>query len=498
MKTKERLSFCYYAIACLLTLSACNELDIQPAGFITTDRFYRTEADAVAGLAGVYSALSIEDGAEQSLYGRNLYFLTDMGSDYAAAGQSAINPNVRSISAASVAANNDRVELAWKQIYRAINRANVAIDKIPGVSGSQEVKERLVNEARFLRALLYFDAVQLWGDIPLVLHEAESLDKSVLLTARTPKEEVYRQIIADLTAAESLPPNSAVVKGHASRGSATALLSKVYLVRGEWEQAAAKALEVINSREYSLFPNFADVFNPRTKNGREHIFSVQFEIGLRGSAGNTGNTLPGAAFPGFVPNEPADIISDVRLFYEELFEEGDVRRDVSFAKRLYNPATGAFFEFPKPLFRKFVDTTLIAAGQSQAASTVNNPLVRYADVLLAYAEAVNEQSAATPSAYDALNQVRRRAFGLPIDAPSTVDYANLSKEAFREAIKTERFREFIQEGKRWFDLVRWGDLVDALHKVKEKAGATNRNYLYPIPLAQHDLNPEGLWQNEGY
>jgi hypothetical protein len=488
----------YLHIAAVLTLTAaCNDLNLEPAGFITTGQFYTTIANAEAGLNGIYSSLVYEPG-EQSLYGRNLYFLTDMAADYAAAGASAIKPDVRSISASSIASTNDRVALAWKQIYKGINLANVAIDKIPDITGQEESKQRLINEAKFLRALLYFDAVQLWGDVPLVLHEVSSLKE--VKVPRTPKEQVYEQIIADLKDAERLPDVAAVVKGHPAHGAASALLAKVYLVRKEWAKAEAKAKEVINSGEYALEPKFADLFDPAKKNGVEHIFSFQFEDGQSGTTGNAGNTLPAAGFTGFTNAvQPADIISDAKLFYEDLFENEDERKHVSYAKTLYNPATKEEFTFNIPVFRKFVDTTLIAAGRGQNASAVNNPVIRYADVLLILAEAINEQRQNDTEAYNAFNQVRRRAYNQPLNEPSPVDLrSGQSHDEFLAAIQNERLKEFVQEGQRWFDLVRWHILLESLHKVPEKANAPERNYLFPIPQVQHDLDPEGLWQNPGY
>ena len=138
---------------------------------------------------------------------------------------------------------------------------------------------------------------------------------------------------------------------------------------------------------------------------------------------------------------------------------------------------------------------------------VNFPVLRYAEVLLIYAEALNEENTAPPTeAYEAINRVRRRAFGEPSATPSSkpgVELSGLSREDFRKAIQDERLFEFVQEGKRWFDLVRWGILEEAIKDVtyngqKIKSAVSKRSYLYPIPQEQRDLNPDGLWQNEGY
>ncbi|HEY6141932.1 MAG TPA: RagB/SusD family nutrient uptake outer membrane protein [Flavobacterium sp.] len=478
-------------------LISCTDLDVEPTSFVTKENFYNTDEDAIASVTAVYASLSYDGPTEQSLFGRNLYFLTDMGSDYAAAGVSAINPNVRAVSGLTYDANTDRVQVAWRQIYNGINRANIAIDNIPKVQGTAALKTRLINESKFIRALLYFHAVRLWGGVPLVLHEPTSLDIETLKVKRASVEEIYAQIIKDLTDAEALPLTyTANNAGRATSGAAKAILSKVYLTRKDWPNAILKAKEVINGGYgYALFENFADIFNKTKKNGKEHIFSVQFEPNQAGT-GSSGSTFMRTTFAGFVPIEPADIVSDVSLFYD-IYSTGDTRRDATYAKQLLNPATGLLYTFPKPIFRKYLDVTILSSG---ANVSINFPIIRYADILVTLAEAINEQeSTPTAEAYDAINKVRRRAFGKPIDTPdATVDLAGLTKDQFKEAIFVERTKEFVQEGQRWFDLVRWGRLVSEVKKVPGKSAVTDRNNLYPIPQSERNLNPEGLPQNPGY
>jgi hypothetical protein len=488
-------------------LTSCNKLDLEPAGTITTGQFFQTETDAVAAINGVYQSLTYTAG-EQSLYGRNLYFLTDMGTDYAAAGAAASNFHVQSISKLSIDENNDRVALVWKQLYNGINRANIAIDNIPKVSGDETLKTRLINEAKFIRALLYYNAVRLWGDVPLVLHAPEELDSKTLKVGRTPKEEVYAQIILDLIDAQALPPTYAAAadKGRPTSGSAYALLADVYLTRKEYGDAITTAKHIIDNAStwgYQLVENFGELFAKHDKkNGPEHVFSVQFEDGQNGTPGSSGQTLTSTSYFGPIGQEPPDVSSSDDVVYNR-FAEGDTRRDVSYIKYVVN-GNDTIFTFPRALFIKYV-TDL---SDSRKSRPVNFPVIRYSEVLLIYAEALNEENnGPTDAAYDAINQVRRRAFGeLPYTNPSTktgVDLSGLSKDEFRKAIQDERLFEFVQEGKRWFDLVRWGILVEAIKDVtyngqKIKSAVSKRNYLYPIPQEQRDLNPIGLWQNTGY
>ena len=484
----------YILLLSVSFLSSCTNLEVAPTSFITKENFYKTQADAIASVTAVYASLNIDQN-DQSLFGRNLYFLTDMGSDYAAAGVSATNPQVRAISSLTHDATNDRVQVAWRQIYDGINRANIAIDNIPKVQADAVIKTRLINEAKFIRALLYFQAVRLWGGVPLVLHEPTSIDIGVLKTSRATVDQVYAQIILDLTDAQSLPATyTGSDVGRATSGAAKSILVKVYLTRKDWTNTIAKAREVINSGTYSLFPNFADIFNKTKKNGIEHIFSAQFEPNQKGN-GTSGTTFQQTSFIGFTATEPADIVSDASLFYD-IYDATDTRKSVTYLKQLTNPATGILYVFPKPLFSKYLDLINLSAPGNSA---INFPIIRYADVLLSLAEAINEQSGPTIEAYDAINQVRRRAYGKAINTPdATVDLTALTAADFRTAIYTERKKEFVQEGQRWYDLVRWGTLVTEVQKVAAKSTVSARNLLYPIPQSERNINPDGLPQNPGY
>jgi hypothetical protein len=509
---KQKLSLLFIIVTAVA--SSCSELDLTPEGAVTRQQFFKTDADAAAAVTGVYQSLSFTEG-EQSLYGRNLYFLTDMGSDYAAAGASASNYHVQSVSRLAVEAGNDRVALVWKQIYNGINRANIAVDNIPRITGGDAaLRQRLVNEAKFLRALLYFNVVRLWGDAPLVLHEAEELKNEILKAGRTPKEDIYAQIISDLNDAKELPPTyPADDLGHATGGAARTLLAKVYLTRKEWTKARETAQDIIDNADkygYRLVDNFGDLFTKADKkNGPEHVFSVQFENGQNGTGGSTGNTLPTVSYFGTSPIEPADLPASDEIGYNRFIDNGeikDTRRDVSYIKTVTaldasgNQTTVHTFE--RARFIKYV-TDINKPYTQRSGDPVNFPLLRYSEVLLILAEALNEENnGPTTAAFEAVNQVRRRAFGeLPYTQPSSkpgVDLSGLDAAGFRKAIQDERLFEFVQEGKRWFDLVRWGILVEEVSKVAFKSAVSERNYLYPIPQDQIDLNPEGLPQNPGY
>ncbi|MGZ3818973.1 MAG: RagB/SusD family nutrient uptake outer membrane protein [Mucilaginibacter sp.] len=465
------------------TLYSCTKLDEKPSSFIVKEQFYKTQADAIAGVTAVYGSL-VYDGTEQPMYGREINFLADMTTDDLSAGPSAINPNVRALSSITFTSTDDRLQVLWRQFYTGISRANVAIDNIPTVQIDTVLRNRLVRESKFLRALFYFDLVRFWGDVPLVLHDPTSTDLASLKTNRSAAADVYKQIIADLKDAESLPATYTGANiGRATGGAAKTLLLKVYLTQKDWQDAIIIAQQIINGPYgYGLFANYADVFNKATKNGKEHIFSAQFEA--NGGLGNS-STLMGASFAGFGSNVPADIPADSSVYKQ--FSANDTRRAVTFYQSLVNPTSGVTKVFPTFYFGKYVDRSVLL---TTAQSSINFPILRYADVLLMYAEALNEVQGPVSDAYNSINQVRIRANTGSLNP-------GLTQSSFRDSLYAERRREFVQEAQRWFDLTRTGQLVQAVSKVATKTNISAKNYLFPVPQSEISLNPQ-LTQNSGY
>lgn len=470
---------------------SCNKLVEAPESIITSNQFYKTQADAVAAVNAVYSTLNTDAAGDFSIYGRDLNLLTGNGSDDQVFSPSNTNPDVRALGTTTYVPANDRIKKNWQQHYFGISRANVAIDNIANIDIDTTTKFRLIREAKFIRALLYFNIVRLWGDAPLVLHDPTSTDVNALKVKRAPKDSVYTQIISDLTDATHLPKTfTGTDKGRATSGAAHALLAKVYLTMREWDKALAELNEVMNGGYgYDLFPNYYDAFQKATKNGIEHIFSVQFETDL--GAKNSTQSLSSAQFNSFNPSVyPGDGPADSTLYL--LFAPNDTRRDVTFFTTLTNPANGQNVNFGAARFKKWIDFSL-SPLTNQSRSGLNFPVIRYADVLLMYAEVLNELNGGpTAEAYAAINRVRARAH---IDNLTE----GLSQADFRDSVFLERRKEFIQEGMRWFDLSRRGGtyLYDALKKIPAKTGAAVKDTLYPIPQAEIDLNPL-LTQNPGW
>jgi starch-binding outer membrane protein, SusD/RagB family len=472
---------------------SCKKLDENPSSVIVVQQFYKTASDATSAVNAAYSTLNSDPAGDFPLYGRQLNLLVENGSDNQVYSPSNTNPDVRALGTATYISSNSRVQKVWQQLYYGINRANIAIDNIPAIQMDTTLRDRLVRESKFIRGLLYFNLVRLYGAVPLILHNPTTINPNALLVGRTSVDSVYLQIVSDLKDATNLPKSyGGADLGRATGGAAHTLLAKVYLTRQNWADALTQLNIVINGGYgYALFPNYYDAFQKATKNGKEHIFSVQFETNL--GAVNSTQYLS-ESFTSFnTQTWPIDVPADSSLY--RLFSTTDTRRAVTFYSSVYNAATGQTVVYSNqyvPYFNKFVDYSLTPLS-IQAQSGINYPVLRYADVLLMYAEAQNELSGGpTADAYAAINQVRTRA-----NVPNLT--ASLNQSDFRDSVFLERRKEFIQEGHRWFDLVRQGGttLVDALHKNPVKSAASAKNTLFPIPLVEVQLNSK-LTQNPGY
>lgn len=478
----------YIFIAIATVFTACVSLDEEPLSNISSAQFYKTPADANSAVASIYYSLSHNtSGDHASIYNRLLTLAVGMSSDDHIPGPRATNPDVRSLAVLTQSESNDRYSQLWKQHYDGINRANVAIDRIPAIEGDTLTTNRLVREAKFLRALYYYNLVRLWGDVPLVLHETTSLKD--LNVSRASSTDVYAQIESDLKEAEKLPKSyTGANVFRATSGAAKALQLSTLITRQKWSEAITKYNEIQNGGfGYDLFANYYDVFNPNTKNGKEHIFSVQFIADGAGNFTGTGNTnIRGfIAAPTAVQGNAADAPHPSLLAAFD--KKNDTRYGVSFYDSIVSPFDGQLKKFT-PHFKKYLDPS---SGRNFLNSAVNVAVIRYAEVVLFYAEALNETKA-TPDAstYAAINRVRNRA-GL---ANLT---EGLTKDQFRDSVYLERRREFVYEDIRWFDLIRTERLVSELKKHTDKVNVSEKHYLLPIPARERSLNPN-LTQNTGW
>ncbi|KAA9354579.1 RagB/SusD family nutrient uptake outer membrane protein [Larkinella humicola] len=474
-----------FAIFFSLALTSCKDefLALSPISQASTATFYRTGSDLLNALNGAYG--SLQSGGQ---YGQ-FYVVSEIPSD-----------DTRPVLSGSVTdqdefdkfyqrTTNPFLASRWSDGYRGIYRCNAIIDRSGGVTMNEDQKKRVVGEAKFLRALMYFNLVRVFGDVPLIVKEIIDPQEGYEY-GRSPVADVYAQIIKDLTDAEGALGVSytGADVGRATRGAAKALLGKVYLTQKKYVEAAAKLKEVIDAGTYDLLPSYASVFLASGKNHKESIFDVQYKKGSIGEGSgfanayapeNSGNAV--IQFGGGGNNQPtADLIA--------AYEPGDLRKDVSLATSYVN-ASGVKVDYN--FVRKYRDAPVIN-GDSED----NWPVLRYADVLLMYAEALNE-TGKTAEALPFLNRIRTRA-GL---AAKTAADAG-TPAAMRLAIEQERRIELAFEGHRWFDLVRTGRALDVL-KAKAtaigiKTNLTESNLVFAIPQSQIDINPSKVKQNAGY
>ncbi len=383
----------------------------------------------------------------------------------------------------------------WKAAYKVINRTNTILGRIDGIEINTELANRYKLECKFIRALMYFNLVRVYGDVPLVLKEISISESYDIL--REPKENVYNQIIADLKEAQDLPVSySTAEDGRATQGAAKALLANVYMTLHKYAEAETILAEIINSGRYSLLENtpgslnidgYKNVFSPVNHNSKEGIFEIQFLKGGYGEGSNYANN--------FAPENSGTNVVAVggtggnnipEMDIYNAYEEGDLRRDFSMSLGYYdNRKNNEWVE--SRYVCKFMDVPY----QNNDASN-NYPVIRYADVILMYAEALN-QNGKTAEACKYLNMTRRRGFGYQTTETSPVDLQTTDKAQFALMVEQERRVELAFENHRWFDLIRTGRAVEVM---RSKGFSLNEtNLICPIPQKQIDVNPK-LTQND--
>jgi limonene-1,2-epoxide hydrolase len=472
-------------ILTFLIISCKPSLDLAPAGWKSTSSFYKNAADAQAAVTGAYGML-------YDIY-RNEHILTpnviaaDDGIPFLTGSADRI-----ALWKYTMVPSNSYIGQIWSTAYRGIQFSNVVIDRVPGISMDDNLKKQYVAEAKFLRALHYFNLVRFYGRVPLVVKEITSLDG--VMAPKAKLEEVYNQIETDLKDAEVVLPKGYTGSnvGRATQGAAKGLLAKVYLTRAGntanspyWDLAAKKAKEVMDLKIYDLWDDYADVYALKNRCGKESLFEVLFVTDVQGNSFTTGYAPRGAPI---VPSNGFGIFRVSKSLFDQYIAK-DKRKAVTFLTSYVNPTTQQTVQLSVETtdpalavsFWKLADPTTKIGSQGGTSW----PYMRYSEVLLIYAEALNEAKGAPDAdAYDAINKVRHRA-GLD-------DLKGLSKEAFKDAILLERRLEFCFEGQRWFDLVRTGRLLAAVkaeNSFGRDAPITASQVLLPIPQREVDVNP---------
>lgn len=486
-----KLKYNLIAIALLgFSFSSCSDfLEQNPQTDLSENDFYKTADDILSAVNGAYSSLQ-----EGDIYG-NWYVFGEIPSDNTRNQLSGSVTTQNEFDQFYIDTQNSMIANFWKAAYKVINRTNTILGRIDGIEINTELANRYKLECKFIRALMYFNLVRVYGDVPLVLKEISISESYDIL--REPKENVYNQIIADLKEAQDLPVSySTAEDGRATQGAAKALLANVYMTLHKYAEAETILAEIINSGRYSLLENtpgslnidgYKNVFSPVNHNSKEGIFEIQFLKGGYGEGSNYANN--------FAPENSGTNVVAVggtggnnipEMDIYNAYEEGDLRRDFSMSLGYYdNRKNNEWVE--SRYVCKFMDVPY----QNNDASN-NYPVIRYANVILMYAEALN-QNGKTAEACKYLNMTRRRGFGYQTTETSPVDLQTTDKAQFALMVEQERRVELAFENHRWFDLIRTGRAVEVM---RSKGFSLNEtNLICPIPQKQIDVNPK-LTQND--
>ena len=383
----------------------------------------------------------------------------------------------------------------WAGNYIGVGRCNQAIENVPKFNIDAALKDRLIGEAKFLRAWYYFNLVRCYGGVPKIdrVFSADSIDQVTAAYTRATREEIYDLIVSDLTEAiNKLPAKtaySAIDLGRASKGSAQGLLAKVRMYQKNWTDALANADAVINSGIYGLESDYGVIWRQSSENGKESLFEIQGQDGNEGwgiggyfvHQGTRGSITGGYGGWGF--NTPtADL--------EAAYEAGDKRKDQTIYKpgqTLWDGAVVGAAPNPRYNYKAYVSQSK-EVNYDDWWSGKNIRVLRYAEILLIKAEAANELGQ-TAVAQTALNLVRNRAGLANTTATNQAD--------LRNAIWKERRVELAMEHDRFFDLVRQGRAGTVL-RAHGKAFVDGKHEFFPIPLNQILISQGRLTQNPGY
>ncbi len=503
----KKLLFAFIASTLLLGFFSCeDELNKLPIVGELESNFYKTEGDAINAVTAAYDPL-------QYNYTNEVYhfrwFIGDFASDDAIKGGSGVTdqPQLEELSTFLGTPNNIHLNANWTADYIGIYRCNLVLENVPGIEDEnfdENLRERLLAEARFLRAFYYFDLVTIFGNVPLV---DRTLSPSEYNQPNAEEALIWDFIEEDLTAASLILPLKSQYPlsslGRATKGAAQGLLLRSYLYQSKWTEAQTVAEEIINSGEYSLAEDYENIFKKAGENGPGSVFEIQrsplgggFWGNVNGSnEGNLANVyqIARGAFGGWGFNIPT------QDFVDE-FETGDIRLNASvfmvgdtmgdrgiFTKT----AAGADHDFyPRKFFVNRSEHEEINIGDPSQNGESNDRIIRYSDVLLMHAEAsfhMGQEDAARAS----LNAVRERASRTSAQALAPV---TSSGNQLLNAIYHERRVELGLEGLRFFDVVRQGRAAE----VFGSEGYQDFQRLFPIPQQQIDLSNGVLVQNPGY
>lgn len=448
-------------------MTSCGDsfFDLEPASSVTIDKVYKTASDYNVAVIGCYAKLQ----SQVNFYTECCEYRSD---NLSLGAPTAGTQDRYDIDHFTEKPSNGILSSYWANFNNNVYRCNLLLDQIDGANFAENLKKQYKGEAMFIRALNYFNMYRIWGGVPATKHVVSAAE--ALKVARYSDEQMFDLITGDLKEIVDnnyLPETySSADMGRATSGAAKALLGKVYLTFHKWTEAKDILSQLIG--KYQLVSPIAQVFDVDNKNNNEIIFAVHFNKEIEGEGHSYWYNLTNASDD---TNQTSSLLNT--------FPTGDARKDL---------ITYVQVEKNVRLMNKFYDT------KSPTFKTVGNDqiLLRYADVLLMYAEALNEiqyDASEGSLALKYLNAVRQRAGISNLTAKQLP-----TQEKFRKSILVERQREFPYEGQRWFDLVRMG----FAKSVMAENGVEIKDYQLLFPIPQQEIEKVGdksiLWQNPGY
>ncbi len=458
-----------------LSITGCKKyITKDVVGQYPESEFYKTQAQAVLAINAAYVPLAFTTSNNN-----RLWVFGDVASDDAVKGG---NPgdqaDIEFIDQFNINSVNGNLASIWSLLYDGITRCNIVLSKVPSIQMDKTLQARILGEAKFLRSYYYFELINIFGDVPIIL---TPLLPDQLQIPQSPVQVIFETVIEpDLTdAATNLPVSySGADVGRVTSGAATALLAKTYLFESKWDKAATTAAKIVNSSMYNLMPLYTQNFNQKFKNNKESVFEVQHLTGQDPKLGNELNQFFAPQIDnGYYFNAPT------QNFVDEFEKTGtgvvDPRLDYTVGRdsmpwfnnrtfdKAWSPSTGY-------LTRKHQQP--LSEVKNKSDGNLNYAAIRFADILLWYAEALNE-SGHSDEALIPLNRVRKRARESYLYDSLQVGYPNIpggllpdvtSPNQFdvRKAIQHERRVELGFEFHRYFDLIRWGkDYATLFYKI---------------------------------
>ena len=517
MNLKYRLFRLFTLLAVLfitpLLLQNCSKknLNLTNPNALPASAFWKTADDAEKGLVACYGPLTSIQG-----WGRMMgaILTTQRGDDI----NPFPSPNVQDAGTFIVQPTDGRVSEGWGELNAIVARTNAVIFNVPNIAMDASQKARIIGEAYFLRSVAHFYLLNMWGNIPLITTPIAEVND--LFVEQASKDLVWASIISDAKDAQSRLPVTVAAKdiGRATSGAATAMLGKAYLFTQKWAEAAAEFKKIIdNPGLYQLVANYQDNFLQEKNNNTESIWELQYQSTANANWGTSGtaNPLRGQAWePDIAPvGSTSQGTATVNQWVFDLFLKektlGNKIDPRAYATMVWNYPGAKVYQqdftaalsganLNKIWIRKYLNYNRVSSLDpgEWGYATNNRRMIRFADVLLMYAEAQNEAAGADATAYAAINKVRDRANMPPITP-------GLNKDAFRKAVRDERVLELSLEGDRVFDLLRWGIMASTFTthpEYRSNSGSQpfKPGFIYlPIPQNDIDANPK-IKQNPDY